>query len=936
MYKLKADGVVFYDPSSNDMSLQVLSPKAKFELNKADTLEFTMLPGNVAYDSLQKMKTIITLEDDGEVIFRGRVLGTTTDLYNQKDVYCEGELGYLYDSLVRPYEYKGKASDLFRQLVAEHNAQVDSYKHFQVGIITAVTDEDETETESEAYTSTYAELRQMLVTKFGGYLRVRTSGGVRYLDYIDEYNEGDSAPINFGENLVDIEEKYEAGDVFSVLVPLGGYNTKHKDAITIAEVNGGLDYIESPSAIAKYGRIVKTYKWEELTDPQEILEKGQEHIAKMEEERTLVIKAYDLHGFGQGNRIRLGSHVMLDSAPHGLNGKDICSKLELDIEAPDQSEYTFGLPPETLTDNNASVAKKLKQNDDELSKFKEWLTVTDTELTLAKQWISENGDIVSNVMFKMDAMNANILLKADQTVVTEMETRISNAEILIDGANAAIDLKADRTTVTELEYRVSDAEILIDGLNAEIKLVATQKSIDEMAARLSAAEIEIDGMDAKIKLLATESSISELEERVTQAEIGIDGAKTQIDLWAGELDNIGNRLSGAEVRINGAESAVEILAEEIRLAGYVKASDLETEVLAVMESANIYGLTVTSLNAYSISGGSGNFDNVSAEWFTMGGSTVATEDWVEEQGYLKEIPTGSLDGFVTAQDVKNYCEPTYATQTHSHSVSVGSDGTITLGEVSSSGGSFNIADTAYYKNGVSAAKNSVTLTNGGWQGGSNVVKASNGKSLTVNLPTFSVSGGDSFNSNHQTTVYFHTSSVNGPLKSKAVDATPVYNSGYDTGYSNGETTGYNVGYAQARPASVSRTAGYDASNNAYNVTVVVTSNDNTTRTYALESISAREARNAGFNSGYDSGYTDGQASIDTGAYYDEGYDIGYSVGYAAGFKAAKDAVKVTAGISWSNPAQYYAMVRYWGRATINGEEVGYAAASESKNISGYV
>ena len=138
MYKMKADGVVFYDPSSDDMTLQVLAPKAKYEVNKAGSLSFKMLPGNVMYDGLQKMKTIITLEQDGEEIFRGRVVETTTNTYNQKKVYCEGELAYLLDSLVRPYNFTGKASDLFRQLVEKHNEQVDDYKRFEVGIITAI------------------------------------------------------------------------------------------------------------------------------------------------------------------------------------------------------------------------------------------------------------------------------------------------------------------------------------------------------------------------------------------------------------------------------------------------------------------------------------------------------------------------------------------------------------------------------------------------------------------------------------------------------------------------------------------------------------------------------------------------------------------------------------------------------------------------------
>ena len=85
----------------------------------------------------------------------------------------------------------------------------------------------------------------------------------------------------------------------------------------------------------------------------------------------------------------------------------------------------------------------------------------------------------------------------------------------------------------------------------------------------------------------------------------------------------------------------------------------------------------------------------------------------------------------------------------------------------------------------------VTLSSKGWQsGGRNIVTASNGKTYTVTLPSFSVSGGDSFDSNHQTTVYFSTSSVDGALKSKTVDATGVYNGGRTQGMSEYYSSGH--------------------------------------------------------------------------------------------------------------------------------------------------
>ena len=60
--------------------------------------------------------------------------------------------------------------------------------------------------------------------------------------------------------------------------------------------------------------------------------------------------------------IRLGDTVKLVSTPHGLDKEDVCTKIDLDIENPEKSEYTFGLPMETLTDNNASATRKNKKS----------------------------------------------------------------------------------------------------------------------------------------------------------------------------------------------------------------------------------------------------------------------------------------------------------------------------------------------------------------------------------------------------------------------------------------------------------------------------------------------------------------------------------------------------------------------------------------------
>lgn len=755
MYRMDADGVVFHDPSLNDATRLAIGAEATLEINKAGSLTFMLPPGNVIYKALRKRKSVVTLYQGNEIIFRGRVLDTMIDLQSLCEVYCEGELALLIDSLQPPIEYKGSAAGYFMQMVASHNATMDADKQFVVGEVSAVTSEHEVNVETDEYRETLEEMRSLLVDEFGGYLRVRYSGGTRYLDYIKEYNSSSSQRIQFGVNLVDIENRNDTVNLCTVLVPMG------KKGLTIESVNGGSVYLQDAQGIAQYGRIEKVKRFENIEVASELLEYGQKTLEQMKAERSIVVKAVDMQLVnGYSDSFTLGDRVWIESSPHDVSESELCTKAVIKLDTPDQSEYTFGTPAEKLTDNVSNLKKK---TDSEYDKLKDWLTVTDTELILAKQWISEAGDVISNVLFKMDAMNANIQLKADQTVLTELETRVSNAEIMIDGANAAIDLKADRTTMTELETRMTAAEILIDGANAQIGLMAAQATVDALGERVTSAELLIDGQN----------------------------------------------------------SLIAAKADLILLDGYVKTTELETEVLKVLQYADLSqaDLDVGYLDASSAQISILDTNSITTNSLTVGGvqfdpSDYATKSWVEDQGYLKNADfsnyatrswvieqnyttasdvSQTLDGYVMSGELDGYATQAWVQENFSKASAAYKPTTIErYGSVSGNSipvhalnesgdvlltGTVDAGDV--YSSGVSSGKNSVTLTSSGWQGSSNTVRASNGKSVVVSLPQFSASGGTSFNSSNQTRVYFSTASVSGYLASKTVDATSVYNNGWN-------------------------------------------------------------------------------------------------------------------------------------------------------------
>lgn len=442
MFKMKADGVVFYDPSADDMAYQVQSPKVQYKINTAGSLTFKMLPGNVMYDGLHKLRTIITVERDDEVIFCGRVLETVTDLYNQKEVYCEGELAYLLDSLVRPYDFKGKAADLFKKLVTMHNEQVEDYKRFEVGIITAVDDEDEAEVKGDSYSDTLSEMKSLLVEEHGGYLRVRSEDGVRYLDYVKEYNQTCSQEIKFGVNIVNIENKVNVQELCTVFVPLG--KAKKKGNVTIEDVNDGKDYIEDAEAIAEYGRIVKSYTWDDVSDPAKLLELGQEYMRTMKAETSLTIGAVDLRACGADvDGIHLGDTVKLISPPHGLDKEDVCSEIDLDIANPEKSEYTFGLPRVTLTSSHANAQKAISSMSSSIKHQHRWLTETDSSLNINVEKINLIGHRTTQLEIDVDAAEAAITLKASQQSVDILEEKNTAVELRLDAAEGAIKAKAD-------------------------------------------------------------------------------------------------------------------------------------------------------------------------------------------------------------------------------------------------------------------------------------------------------------------------------------------------------------------------------------------------------------------------------------------------------------------------------------------------------------
>ena len=276
----------------------------------------------------------------------------------EKELYCEGELGFLQDSIQRPYNFKGGVKELFTQYINNHNEQVEKSKQFTVGRVTVTDSNDTIVRSNENYTTTYVEMTDKLTgnENTGGYIVPRLSDNTRYLDYLKEFERTSQQTIEFGSNLLDLTENITADDVFTVLIPIGA------EGLTVKKANDGKDYVESQEGIKLFGRITKTKQYDDIYIANKLLAAAKKDVENgYLNSLSLTVTAANLHLLNVNtDDIKLGDKVKVVSGPHGINEYFNCNKIVYNFLNPSQTEYTFGYTGNTLT-GNGGVDKSIKQ-----------------------------------------------------------------------------------------------------------------------------------------------------------------------------------------------------------------------------------------------------------------------------------------------------------------------------------------------------------------------------------------------------------------------------------------------------------------------------------------------------------------------------------------------------------------------------------------------
>jgi len=374
VYSIFADGVCIYSDVFTLENMKVLNPKLTLEDNAAGSLVMTLPPQNVGYSSIARLTTDISVQKDGDELWSGRVLQEDKDFYNNRVLYCEGELAFFNDSTQPPGEHAGLSIRAYlEKLIAVHNSKVPANRQFAIGAVTVV--DKNYPTYYTNHEKTIAILNA-LVEEYGGHLRVRKVNGVRYLDYLAEYPDTCSQVIQFGSNLIDFTRKWDSTEFATVIVPLGNRledsPIEALDAyLTVESVNGGSMYVQSNEAVAAYGWIEKTVTWDDVSDPSVLLEKAKAYLTDLQfDNMELELSALDLHYLDVNyEAVKLLDEIRVISRPHGLDRLFPVTKLEIPLDNPDQTQFKMGNTVKTsLTSVNNQISAAILQKIEGLPK----------------------------------------------------------------------------------------------------------------------------------------------------------------------------------------------------------------------------------------------------------------------------------------------------------------------------------------------------------------------------------------------------------------------------------------------------------------------------------------------------------------------------------------------------------------------------------------
>lgn len=464
-----------------DSTYCLLSATLTLSAGASGTLEIGIPESNPAFADIQYMTDEVIFYRRGVELWRGRPVTVKTDFDRTGTLTVEGALSYLYDTWYPPYDYSGSPTGLLQSVLDNHNSQVPEDRQLQLGTVTVTDANDYIARSNQDYSRSLSVLTDKLVGEsLGGYLRIRVSEGVRYLDYLQSYDTTAAQTIQLGVNLLDIAQTVDYGDLATVLLPLGARDEESGEQLTVESVNSGSVYVEDAAAVATYGRIVASNTWDDVTVAANLLTKAKAYLAQLTSAvQQVTVSAVDLALVSETEvAISLGDAVLIQSTPHGVNQYFELTEMTIHPLSPGEDTLTFGADAASMTEQQSQSSRAVQSDIAslavQLTKVVATYVTTDylsanyatiTDLTAVQADITDlkatDAEITNLVATKADITD----LTAAQADIDDLTADTANIKSILAGNVGTGTLQAIHLTGDNL---VADDAIITDAMIASL------------------------------------------------------------------------------------------------------------------------------------------------------------------------------------------------------------------------------------------------------------------------------------------------------------------------------------------------------------------------------------------------------------------------------------------------------------------------------------
>lgn len=348
---------------------KILSGTIKQAQNAINEFTFVIPMQNDLYQKFIPFQSIVQVVNlyDEEVEFEGRVLSVSNKMTSTgfvQEVVCEDFLSFLHDSTQHFQKLKNTGAEAYlREILNQHNAQVEDYKRIYLGAVTVKSLTDKP-WRYLGYESTWDTIRERIIANIGGYLTLRRANDGLYLDWTTSIGQNQESPIQLGRNIKSASREISFDGIATQIMPIGAdeNNSQNENKeeqgsdvtrkqIDISSVNGGKIWLEDTELVAKFGIIRKPVIWTEIDNPQVLKNRGLQYLRNQKialakwtvaaVERYLIDSRYVKFKIGN-------THPILNAPLSGIERLQITEK-KIDILNPQSVDLVIGSKSQSLS-----------------------------------------------------------------------------------------------------------------------------------------------------------------------------------------------------------------------------------------------------------------------------------------------------------------------------------------------------------------------------------------------------------------------------------------------------------------------------------------------------------------------------------------------------------------------------------------------------------